>query len=730
MAFIRRGSIVTAERTTVAEWRNMIVAADTKQNPLEVEALNEFELDKNGFVYVRIRDVSCVEMHGPNQNGDAFTAAGLEAEHRTFIRRGVFINHDSESPDRAIGIILDSSWHPKEGFVQLLLAIDKNEPIAAKIAKGVANTWSMGAIVEKCECSVPSCKKVAHTEEEYCDHLANHMGEEIGGHKVYATNIGCNYYEVSNVTVPADPNAYTLQVFANKKDGKWDAYKALSDKYLRQVEAATRKAETDVLQDIKGKLAKNVSKPKTQEQILGKVRHTLKAVRAKLTPRESVSLHRRVESALAVGHPAGEPTNNNLEIKVEGIIMKKQFTIRYIPGDNLKSCYFIARKGNLQASISAAAVLDEKAQTSIVASERPTVKAQKPATRIKDDSKPSPDNTLDVGKEEAQPGPKTNVGDSVTEIKDDSKPSPDNKHELGKEPSQPSDVVKRFAQMVGAKNITFKKGANGSFTAHLSGGSISRLSSLWNTTPRVVKALAKKPVRKKAKVGGESPVWAREPAKPIATDPKEKMTRSWEDKDKEAAKPAGSSGGEIKSYFQKLDSKNLSQGGGEAWARKVAEMTTVGKKLTTALSATEASLVAAQKQLKAFKVENDTLKKSLDATKQAAVEEKKAVIVGKILEYMEKAGALRVDENALFAHKEAGLNHEDAQVKAYAEMIERKKAELKELGPKALATMYQNFQDFVPGIKAHASRKDLKLPRPSRDSQPSADEDTLAANWD
>ena len=134
---IKHGSLIDATRTTLTDWRKNIVAASIKQDPGAIEAMAEFELDKENFVYVRTRAVSAFEMHGANQNGDAFTKETLADRYKTFIRRGAYINHKSDNPEGAIGIILDASWHPKEGFVQTLIAIDKSEPIADKIAKGL-----------------------------------------------------------------------------------------------------------------------------------------------------------------------------------------------------------------------------------------------------------------------------------------------------------------------------------------------------------------------------------------------------------------------------------------------------------------------------------------------------------------------------------------------------------------------------------------------------------------
>jgi hypothetical protein len=420
-----------------------------------------------------------------------------------------------------------------------------------------------------------------------------------------------------------------------------------------------------------------------------------------------------VKSALDAGHSMAEPQNQKIaetsfSAPQEGPV--NTLSIRYIPGDELKDCLFVARKGNLQAVISAVEILDPATQEKIVASERKT--AQKPAERIKDLSKPEPDNELTEGVEETQPGPLTKGvnGLSADPIKDESKPKADHELKTGGEPNQPGEVVKRYASAIGAKNVTFKVGESGSFTAHLNSEcSITALAKLWGTKPTLVREAA---------VGGEPEVRAREHVEHMAGpgDMRHKTPPiAHEDVSKKMAKPQGGQyGREHKSFISGLGNADLATGGEQNWAKKFNE-----------LSRTAASL---DSQLKAAKLENDTLKKSLDAVKQAAVEEKKGVVIAALIDRMEKSGALRVDANTVEDYLERGMDRHAAQSKAYAELIDRKRAELKELDLKALETLHRNVSAFAPELKATAS-KSIDLPATSRDEGPSADEDRLASNW-
>lgn len=721
--FIKLGTIIAAEKTTLADWRRHIVAADKRQDPEGIETLAEFDLDTSNFVYVRARAVSAYEMHGLNGNGDGFLGDELSQAFRTFIRRGAYINHASESPEKAIGIILDASWHPKEGFVQVLIAVDKSHPIADKVAKGMANSWSMGCMCESCECT--HCGAIAKNADQYCFHLSNYMGKEYNGKKVGAINHGLNFYEISNVTIPADPEAYTLQVFASKNPLP-DKFEKLAEEYNQKVQMISDSTNSvslkegelsQVVSDVRGKLNQNQPKTSKDGQILSMVRKKLKAAKAPLILQEKESVHRRVQAALEAQGSSAEKQKTQIEeantVPMEGLKVENQLTIHYIPGNSLKDCYFVARKGNLEATVSAEKILDKEIQEKIVSAEK-KIKAGKGAEQLKDDSKPKADSEHKLGDEEAQPGKKLKDLGKSEELKDDSKPKADHIMEVGKEPMSPSDVVKKYAQMVGSKSISYKNSEknDGAFTATLVGGSIARLASLWGTAPSLSKTAK---LAKTAKIAGEPMGYAREHAEGEGKDMREMPGLAREDKSKEAAKPSGSSGSEMKSYFQKLDSKNLAQGGGEQWARKVAELTKKASDL--------------ESDNKALKAELDTVKTAFESQKREAINRKKAELVHGLVSYMEKMGGVRANDEEILDLRGQGFSYEDAQVKAYSNAKDRKIAELKDLDVKALETMVSNFSEMVPEVQTKtASRKDMELPISSRDEFTS-EEDSLAKDW-
>lgn len=302
MSFYRIASCVLAERVTIQNWRNLVVASQVKQDPKVIETQAAFDVDEDNFIYVRVRAVSAGEYHGPNGNGDYFPEQELERSYKTFVRRGNYMNHDSDSVDKAVGIILDAKyWNTADTkYVECLLAVDKSELIADKIAKGIATDVSMGAIVDQCECNV--CHKVATNESEYCDHLKTSMGKVLSdGRKVYAINHGVNFYELSWVTVGADKDAKMLERIASKQEQPFNKFQKLADSYQGVKEATPfepeqpkekpedkkedkpkdSKKEPQELESVVEKIVDSEVKKELEKDLAVKVRDALKKLQPK-----------------------------------------------------------------------------------------------------------------------------------------------------------------------------------------------------------------------------------------------------------------------------------------------------------------------------------------------------------------------------------------------------------------------------------------------------------------
>lgn len=223
MAFIKRATIIGSFYTgnqiesLKHDWANFVRAGTLPYNNFE------FEWDPENFVYYRARAITA---NVPNQNGDYFEDAELEKSYHTFIGKGVYYNHDSDSPDKAFGIILDATYHefPDDKYVQVLAAIDKEDiekkrpGLLNRIVSGQLRTTSMSVLVQECICSV--CGNIAKSPEDLCNHMnpksAGYVkGRTINGKKAYEINRGLTFIEDSIVDVPADPTAYIFQVFAS-----------------------------------------------------------------------------------------------------------------------------------------------------------------------------------------------------------------------------------------------------------------------------------------------------------------------------------------------------------------------------------------------------------------------------------------------------------------------------------------------------------------------------------
>lgn len=198
-------------------WPNIVKSRAT------IQPFEEFEWDPEHFLYYRARAITA---NVPNLNGDYFEDEELKKSYETFRGKGVYYNHDSDSPDKAFGIILDAVYHdfPDDKYVQILAAIDKEEiekkrpGLLGRIMSGSLKTTSMSVLVQECICSL--CGNVAHSPEELCEHMnpksANYLkGKTFNGQKVYEINRGLTFIEDSIVDVPADPTAYIFQVYSS-----------------------------------------------------------------------------------------------------------------------------------------------------------------------------------------------------------------------------------------------------------------------------------------------------------------------------------------------------------------------------------------------------------------------------------------------------------------------------------------------------------------------------------
>lgn len=218
----------------------------------------EYDISANpaDYMYEAVRALTA---NVPNENGDAFHKGELQrfdhrlgcAVYQTFILKPHHVNHKTDNPKTARGVILDAHYNDdspalpscpacnartaekedrdptgihckkcgqvvKDEFVEILIAIDKKKDpaFADGVRTGQLNATSMGCVCDSTTCNV--CQHVAYSKAEFCKHIRS------GKKKVFKTASGdkvafewCNnvtFTEQSRVDQPADPKALQREV--------------------------------------------------------------------------------------------------------------------------------------------------------------------------------------------------------------------------------------------------------------------------------------------------------------------------------------------------------------------------------------------------------------------------------------------------------------------------------------------------------------------------------------
>lgn len=203
---------------------------------LEVEQI--IESKKANAVYFRARAISAGDQ-GPegvkwnfNGNLDYFSKKELLKAYKTFCGRSLFLNHDTSSPLKAVGKVLDS--YPVEDpdthefYIECLARVDKalHPELAGMIENGDLNSVSMGASCGASQCSI--CAHTIHSDQDSkCAHL-NRLGQQFDAEvdlpeysikkgestPAFCINSDLTFSELSIVSVPADSAALIKTVIA------------------------------------------------------------------------------------------------------------------------------------------------------------------------------------------------------------------------------------------------------------------------------------------------------------------------------------------------------------------------------------------------------------------------------------------------------------------------------------------------------------------------------------
>lgn len=215
---------LTLEKETKKPSEEKIASIECSCKKKEKESILE-KKDTDNFLYFVAR---AIDADIPNGNGDYFPFEEIEKAYPTFVGKGLYLNHDSDKAEKAVGKIIDAylvkDELAKRAWVECICKIDKiaHPDIARQVQVGVIDAVSMGCTCETAVCSV--CDTEMHTKDDFCDHMKTGLlrkfqkktGEEI---TCYSINRGLNFNELSLVNIPADPDAKIHKIIAQKVCG-------------------------------------------------------------------------------------------------------------------------------------------------------------------------------------------------------------------------------------------------------------------------------------------------------------------------------------------------------------------------------------------------------------------------------------------------------------------------------------------------------------------------------
>lgn len=181
------------------------------------DLVNYPKLSSGEYLFCRVRACSADQ---PNANGDSFPYDELKNAYTSFIGKGVFIDHDTDSVEKIKGIILDAAFKedPREGaWVELFLGVHReNEDLVRKIESGQITDVSMGCLVQAGTCSICGNVWRGETDDQgypsnNCEHVPHYKASAWkDGRKVYEDCHDVEFVEISFVTNGADRQAVIL----------------------------------------------------------------------------------------------------------------------------------------------------------------------------------------------------------------------------------------------------------------------------------------------------------------------------------------------------------------------------------------------------------------------------------------------------------------------------------------------------------------------------------------
>jgi len=189
--------------------------------------------------YILLHAIGAGEYWGANKNGDYFPEWSLKGldlpdDVKVYVRdRGLpvpheygyktfeaygwpYRHHNNSDPIHTIGErVCRSAYNDRMHRIELIIFVRKDlaPDLVARIDAGVQIPWSMGSKLPFDVCSV--CMNPAKTRQQYCVHLKDMLNRILpDGTKVFSYNYFPRFFDISEVTVPADRSAYSLKKVA------------------------------------------------------------------------------------------------------------------------------------------------------------------------------------------------------------------------------------------------------------------------------------------------------------------------------------------------------------------------------------------------------------------------------------------------------------------------------------------------------------------------------------
>lgn len=278
MGFYKTGSVsplLTTRIISLGDWKNVNASSDLEASQIVAQM-------EDDCIYVHGTILASVDLEPEskylitkesekfvNDNGDCFPRVEVLKNYKTFKEHAkTYVEHD-QAPDKAKGKCLDVVARNMGDTVLLdvLFTIDKRyADLIHSVQKGYVNTLSMGCQTGYTMCSI--CGKIAHNDEEYCEHIANKKRQVIQGkdghmRKVAEVCYDNTWIDVSLVSNPAFAGAVLRKIISKDEASR----KVLANILERSITATALKEGVVMLKAASKQTTKAASVDQTSKEI-------------------------------------------------------------------------------------------------------------------------------------------------------------------------------------------------------------------------------------------------------------------------------------------------------------------------------------------------------------------------------------------------------------------------------------------------------------------------------